>query len=134
MRNSYFILILFLTLSYGNTSLHAQIITTVAGVGTWGYSGDGEAATNGALCNPYAITCDKHGNLYIAEITNYIIRKVSASGIITTIGGSGVAGRTGDGGPATNATILMPYGIAVDTLGNVFFSDYYHSLIRKIDT
>lgn len=112
----------------------SQIITTVAGLGTWGYNGDGGPATNGALCNPYAITCDKAGNLYVAEITNYIIRKVSASGIITTIGGSGVSGFSGDGGPATNATITKPYGIAVDTNGNVYFSDYDNGLIRKIDT
>ncbi len=108
------------------------LVTTIAGNGTSGYSGDSAAATNAQLNTPRGIAADWHGNVYIADAGNNCIRKVSASGVITTVAGTGAAGSYGDGGPATNATLNFPCGIAVDSLGNLFIADTYNNCIRKV--
>lgn len=110
------------------------IISTVAGTGTAGYSGDGGPATSAKLFEPYWVDVDNSGNLYIADAFNNRIRKVSPSGIITTIAGTGVGSYTGDGGAATAATLYTPTCVRVDNAGNVFFTDNSNNAIRKIST
>ena len=99
------------------------IITTVAGTGTKGYSGDGGPAVNAQLSSPAGLAVDRGGNLYIGDNGNYRIRKVSPAGIITTIAGTGTQGYSGDGGPASAAQLIGPYGLAVDAAGNVYIAD-----------
>ncbi len=111
-----------------------QMITTIAGNGAAGYTGDGVSATTTSLNNPFGVAADAAGNVYIADNLNNRIRKVNASGIITTIAGTGSAGYSGDGGPATAADLFQPWDIAVDGAGNVYFADLYNSRIRKINT
>ena len=108
------------------------IITTVAGKGTNGYSGDGGAATNAAL-NGDGVVVDTMGNLFIADYGNNVIRKVGTNGIIVTVAGNGTTGYSGDGGAATNAALNGP-GVAVDTMGNLFIADYGNNVIRKVGT
>lgn len=108
------------------------IISTVAGNGTYGYSGDGGPATSAQLSAPQSLTIDNVGNLYIADTYNHRIRKVDLSGIISTVAGNGTPGYGGDGGLATFAKI-SPVSVAVDALGNIYASDYWNARIRKID-
>ena len=109
------------------------IITTVAGNGVGGYSADGVPATASALFNPAGIAFDTVGDLYIADWENHRIRKVTMStGIITTIAGTGTAGYSGDGGPATAAQFYRPSDLAFDRSGNLYISEYGNSTVRKI--
>ncbi len=108
------------------------VITTVAGYGAAGFSGDGSAATSAALLVPNDMTLDASGNLYIADTGNHRIRKVSANGIITTVAGDGAPRFFGDGGPATSASLLGPGGVAVDGAGNLYISDTFNHRIRKV--
>ncbi len=164
------------------------IITTIAGTGVGGFSGDGGQATAAKLANPDDVAVDNNGNifindvgngrvrkinkygiistvagsglgyngnagpatamqiwasgialdaageLFIADGNNELIRKVDLSGYMTTIGGSGYTGYTGNGGPATAAELDYPYGITVDAYNNIYFSDMENSVIRKITT
>jgi len=115
------------------------IITTVAGNGVQGYSGDGGPAAQAQLFHPYSVTVDSQGNLYIADENNYRIRKVFPSGIITTVAGSGPSwpsggGFSGDGGAATEALLNAPRGVAVDAQGNIYIGDNRNQRIRKVDT
>ncbi len=111
----------------------AGIITTYAGYGSPGFSGDGGSATAARLNNPYGLAVDTLGNLYIADCSNNRIRKVNTSGIISTIAGTGTAGFSGDSGAATAARFLAPNSIALDNFGNIYISDYGNHRIRKID-
>ncbi len=106
-------------------------ISTIAGLGAVGYSGDGGPATAAAVCTGDLAT-DDAGNVYIADHTNYAIRKINTAGIITTIAGTGTTGFSGDGGPATAAQITTADGITVDRTGNVYFTQM-NGRIRKID-
>src|SRR5208283_2428868 len=108
-------------------------ITTVAGNGTYGYSGDGGAATSAEMRYPYGVAVDASGNLYIVDRYNYRIRKVSASGTILTAAGSGTYGSTGDGGAATAAQLANPYGVAVDASGALYIADSANARIRKVN-
>ena len=111
------------------------VITTVAGNGTIDYSGDGGLAVLAQLNLPYGIAVDTSGNIYISDTWSSIIRTVTKSnGIITTVAGTGTPGNTGDGGLPTSARLLFPYGIAVDSLGNIFSVDTYNHAIRMIST
>ena len=117
------------------TNLPNGIITTVAGNGTFGYSGDGGAATNAGLYNPWAVQVDNSGNLFIADDSNKRIRKVGTNGIITTVAGNGTYGYSGDGGAATNAGLDLPYDVAVDAFGNLFIAESeVNQRIRKVGT
>ncbi len=99
-------------------------ISTVAGTGVGGYIGDGGAATKAELYYPFGIAVDSSGNLYITDAGNYVVRRVDvASGIITTVAGTGTSGTGGDGGPATQALLTYPLGVAVDTAGNLYIGD-----------
>jgi sugar lactone lactonase YvrE len=110
------------------------IITTVAGNGTSGYSGDGGAATNARLRSVYGVALDAFGDLFIADTGNYRIRKVGTNGIITTVAGNGTSGYSGDGGAATNAQLRSAYGVALDTFGDLFIADTGNNRIRRVDT
>lgn len=108
------------------------IITTIAGNGTPGYSGDGTSAVSAKLNYPSAVACDRYGNIYIADTYNNRVRKVNPSGIITTVAGNGSTGYSGDGIPATSASVFLPRGVAVDKTGNLYISEYGNSRIRKV--
>ena len=110
------------------------VITTVAGTGTKGYSGDGGQATSAQLYYPEGIAVDGQGNVYIADEYNHRIRKVTPDGIITTVAGTGTLGYSGDGGQATSAQLNYPYGVAVDGQGNVYIADDDNNRIRKVTT
>lgn len=124
-------LILFLLSAFHATS---QIISTVAGTGAAGYYGNGIQATIARLHDPSCVAFDAAGNYYIADMENSIIRKVSPSGIITTIAGRpGFVGDTGDGGPATSAKLNLPRVIALDTANNVYIADAGNNKIRMVN-
>ena len=112
----------------------AQIITTVAGNGTAGFSGDGGQATNAELHYPASVIFDAVGNMYIAEDGNNRIRMINTAGIISTFAGNGTAGYSGDGGPATNAEINSPTGLIFDSHGNLYIVDSNNQVVRKIST
>jgi uncharacterized protein (TIGR03437 family) len=109
----------------------AGIISTIAGSGQSGFSGDGGPATKANLFNPGAIAVDGAGNLYIADTSNYRVRKVSATGVITTVAGNGNVVDSGDNVPATSAAIGQPGGITVDGDGNLFISE--SGRVRKVN-
>lgn len=108
-------------------------MTTVAGNGTRGFSGDGGPATSASLWDPRAVALDGAGNLFIADVNNRRIRRVDPTGKITTVAGNGAGGFSGDGGPATGAPLANPRGLAVDSAGNLFISDAETLRVRKVD-
>jgi uncharacterized protein (TIGR03437 family) len=113
-------------------SANGSTVTTVAGSGVHGFAGDGGPALSAQFLSIDGIAVDSGGNLYIAEFDGDRIRKVAASGIVTTYAGTGHDGLSGDGGDAPKADLSGPYGLAVDPAGNLFFADYFNRRIRKI--
>ena len=108
--------------------------TTVAGNGERGYSGDGKTATDAALNMPHEIQFDQDGHLYIVERDNHTVRRVDATtGIISTVAGTGEAGFSGDGGPATTAQLRQPHSIAFDPQGRLLICDIGNHRIRRVD-
>jgi len=107
-------------------------ITTVAGNGTGGYSGDGAAATSAELLSPSSVAVDSSGNLYIADTANHVIRMVTTGGTISTIAGNNTGGYTGDGAAAIDAELEFPTGVAVDKGGNVYIADSGNNVIREV--
>jgi uncharacterized repeat protein (TIGR01451 family) len=136
------LLALFGSVLTGLSQTWGQTISTVAGTGIGGYWGDGGPATLAQFATPDDLAFDSLGNLYIADANNVVIRKVAAgTGIITTYAGSitvsagvttGIVGYTGDGGPATLATLNYPAGLAVDSQDNLYIGDYYNNVVRKV--
>jgi uncharacterized protein (TIGR03437 family) len=110
------------------------IITTLTGGIYSGYSGDGGPASSATLYDPAGLAVDAAGNVYIADVGNNRIRKVSPAGMITTVAGNGTRGYSGDGGPATAAELNWPYAVAVDALGNLYIADSYNNRIREVST
>nr|AUN36709.1 hypothetical protein [uncultured bacterium] len=123
---------------YGNHAIRrvdgtSGNITTIAGDGTPEYTGDGGLATAARLNHPYALALDGNGNLFIAELDNDVIRKIDTSGNISTVAGNHSAGFSGDGGPATNAKLSGPVGVAFDKAGDFYIADHFNNALRKVD-
>jgi uncharacterized protein (TIGR03437 family) len=108
-------------------------ISTIAGNGSLSFSGDGGPATSAALNTPLGIALDGLGNLYVADGGNSRIRRVSASGIITTVAGNGTLSFSGDGGPATSAGLNVPTWVAVDSAGNLYITDAGNERVRMVN-
>ena len=123
---------------YGNNRIRrvdasTGVITTVAGNGVRGFAGDGGPATGAELNLPWSVTLDASGNLFIADVSNYRIRRVDATtGTITTVAGGGT-GVLGDGGPATSAFLNGGFGIVIDGSGNLVIADAGDARIRRVD-
>jgi hypothetical protein len=108
------------------------IITTLAGTGRAGFSGDGWRASSVDVWSPTAVAVDQAGNVYIAEPLTHRVRRVDPEGFITTIAGTGMGGFSGDNGPGNRANLQAPYEIAVDSRGNVYIQDSGNNRIRKV--
>lgn len=112
----------------------AQLISTIAGTGTQGYTGDGELAVDANLSEPFMCELDSQGNIYIVEATNHCVRLLDAkTKKISTLAGNGTAGYSGDGGPAIEATFNEPYAIQIDRNGDIYVVDRLNAAIRKIE-
>jgi PKD repeat protein len=111
-----------------------DLIATVAGTGTYGYSGDGGPATAAQLDSPHGVAVDRQGNLYIADYGNNRVRKVARDGRISTVAGNGKSLFSGDGGPATAAQLYAPSSVAVDGQGNLYVTDFGNRRVRKVTT
>ena len=111
----------------------AGTITTVAGNGSRGYSGDGGPATEARLALPSGLAMDAAGNLYIADYGNHRVRRVDTAGTITTVAGDGTVGYSGDGGLAADAQLTLPYDVATDDTGNLYISDSLNHSVRRLD-
>ena len=112
----------------------AGTITTIAGTGEQGSSGDGGPATEAQLDRPNAIAVDSEGNAYVAEYGSHRVRKIDTAGIITAFAGSGVKGHGGDGGPASEAKLDYVRGLALDSDGNVYLTDMNQARVRRVDS
>jgi sugar lactone lactonase YvrE len=110
----------------------AGIISTVAGNGTQGYSGDGGPAVHAAINTPRGLAVDAAGNLFIADTGNNRVRKVDASGVITTVAGNGASGYSGDGAQAGQAALNAPVGLTFDDAGNLYIADFDNFVVRKV--
>ena len=108
------------------------VITTYAGNGSQGFSGDSGSATQAAMNNPTAASVDASGNLYVTDQFNHRIRRIDTSGTIQTVAGNGNAAFSGDGGPATQASLNFPGGIVVDPAGTLFIVDAVNQRVRKV--
>ena len=109
-------------------------LVNVVGTGYSGYSGDGGPATKAKMNLPAGLAFDREGNLYISDRANHRVRKVNTRGIITTVAGNGTAGFSGDGGPATKASLDLPSGLAVDPKGNLYIADRSNNRIRVVNS
>ena len=112
-----------------------SIIATIVGTGTYSYSGDGGQGTSATLAVPIGVALDASGNIYIGDCYNHRVRKLTVStSILTTIGGNGATGYSGDGGQATAAEIKCPGGVNLDSAGNIYIADFGcgYQVIRKI--
>ncbi len=128
---------LFIT-DYTNQSVRrvdatTQIVTTIAGNGSFGFSGDGGSASGSQLADPHDVVIDAAGNIYIADTLNSRVRMVNTAGIISTFAGNGVRAYDGDGGPATSAALTFPAGLALDKAGNLYIADYGSASVRRVD-
>ena len=112
----------------------AGVISTIAGTGEDGFSGDGGPATEAQLSVPRGVAVDSAGNVYVADVGNQRVRRIDTAGVISTIAGTGEDGFSGDGGPATEAQLSVPHGVAVDSAGNVYVADVGNQRVRRIDT
>lgn len=109
-------------------------LTTVAGCGRKGYSGDGGPAIDAELNEPYEVRFDAAGNMFFVEMQNHLVRRVDAkTGLISTVAGTGEAGFAGDGGPAINAKFRKPHSIALDDRGGLYIADIGNHRIRRVD-
>lgn len=115
-----------------HSGAQAQTINTFAGTGATGTGGDGAAATLATFTYPHGMATDGAGNIYITDANGHTIRKVSTSGIITTIAGTGVAGYNGEGIVATAAQVNNPFAITVDAAGTIYFTEAAGARVRKI--
>ncbi|MBS1810745.1 MAG: SMP-30/gluconolactonase/LRE family protein [Acidobacteria bacterium] len=108
-------------------------ITTVAGTGQAGYTGDGGAAIQAKLDNPFGVVRGPDGALYFCDTNNHVIRRIASDGTIITVAGSGKKGYVGDGGAATKAELNEPYEVRFDRRGNLFFVERMNHIVRRVD-
>ena len=108
-------------------------ISTFAGTGEKGFSGDGGPAVKAKMDNPFGVTRGPDGALWYCEYTGQKVRKVTPDGVIHTIAGTGETGYTGDGGPALKATFNLPHEIRFDAAGNLYIVDMKNHAVRKVD-
>jgi hypothetical protein len=114
--------------------LETRALTTVAGTGRAGYSGDGGPALEADMNEPYEIRFDDAGNLFVVEMKNHIVRRINGkTGVITTVAGTGREGYGGDGGPATEALLKQPHSIALDGMCGLLIADIGNHRIRRVD-
>lgn len=114
--------------------LNTGALTTSAGTGRKGYSGDGGPATSAELNEPYEVRFDSSGNMLFVEMQNHVVRRVDReSGIITTVAGTGTAGFSGDGGPAVRAQLNQPHSIVLDDSDRIYICDIRNHRIRIVD-
>jgi streptogramin lyase len=114
--------------------LKSRDITTVAGCGRRGYSGDGGPAVDAEMNEPYEVRFDSRGNMYVVEMKNHIVRRVDAkTKKISTVAGSGSPGFAGDGAPATESRLAQPHSIAIDSNDNFYIADIGNHRIRRVD-
>jgi streptogramin lyase len=113
--------------------ISAATVTTFAGTGVKGYSGDGGPATKAQLNNVFAVARGPDGYLYLCDMDNARVRRVGTNGVIETFAGSGVKGHGGDGGPATHAALNQPYELAWDKAGNLFIVELGNHDVRRVD-
>jgi len=111
----------------------AARVSTFAGTGAAGYSGDGGVAAGAQLNNPYGISIGPDGALYICDMENHRIRRVARDGTITTVAGTGRRGYSGDAGPALEAELNEPYEVRFDKAGNMFFVEMRNAVVRRVD-
>ena len=114
-------------------TLGPRTITTVAGTGVAGFSGDGGPARNAQTNNPFGVTRAPDGSLWFCEYTGQHIRRIARDGTISTVAGSGERGYSGDGGPAAAAAFNLPHEIRFDREGNCFVADMMNNAVRRID-
>ena len=107
-------------------------ISTVAGNGTSGFSGNGGQATSAQLQQPIDVAFDSSGDMFIADSLNHVVREVTPSGIISTYAGTGTSGNTGDGGPASSAELEQPGGLAFNAAGDLFIADISANVVREV--
>jgi sugar lactone lactonase YvrE len=111
------------------------IISAFAGNGLFKDAGDSGSAASASFRNPVGLAIDKLGNMYIADVSNHVVRKIAPTGIVTKFAGTDTtSGYSGDGGKAADAKLDSPYAVAVDTRGNVYISDLGNNVVRKVDT
>ncbi|MGE0871483.1 MAG: hypothetical protein AB7P03_23185 [Kofleriaceae bacterium] len=110
------------------------VVTTIAGTGSSGASGDGGPAATARLSNPFGLARDSAGNLYVGDTLNHRVRRIDSNGIITTVAGTGTPGYSGDLGPAISAQLAYPHGVAIDAVGNLYVADTLNHRVRKIAT
>ena len=108
------------------------VITTLAGTGVAGFSGDGGPAANAQLNLPYGLAADLAGYVYVADLGNDRVRRIGPDGLIATVAGNGSRGSSGDGGAANGAQLLTPRNVAVDAAGNLYFSEFEGHRVRKV--
>jgi uncharacterized protein (TIGR03437 family) len=125
--------LLFVTTLAATVGAGAQSIITVAGDGAAAFSGDGGQAALAALNQPRGMALDQSGNIYFADVANSRVRMIAVNGTITTVAGTGVAGYSGDGGPATAAMLNQPQGVLIDAAGNLYIADTQNRRIRMIN-
>ena len=113
-------------------TISSGVISTIAGTGTPGFAGDGAAAIGAQLSYPAGLAIDSAGNIYVADSWNFRVREIAANGNIQTIAGNGSYGAFGDGGLATAASLGLVESLALDTTGNLYLSDAYDHVVRKV--
>lgn len=134
MRQIGFVLVLLALFCNANQGKDGKRqITTFAGIGQAGYSGDGGPATKANLDQPFGVVRGPDGALYFCDMNNHAIRKITADGTITTVAGTGRKGYSGDGGPATKAELNEPYEIRFDRAGNLYFVERLNHTVRRVD-
>ena len=124
---------------YGNQSIRlvqnsTDVINSIAGNGSLGFSGDGSNSVGAQLADPHDVVLDKAGNVYIADTINARVRIIYANGMISTFVGNGTHGYSGDGGPADAAQLYYPAGLAIDKAGNLYIADFGNATVRKVST